>query len=619
VVKAWAGEECDDGNGASGDGCSDGCSVEAGYKCAVGTPSNGTRSLCEEVCGDGKRVGNEPCDDNNTDAGDGCSADCSVVERGWVCSGGEAGEDMDVCTYELLISKEAVETITTAVTAAVAGAVAGAVGASVGAAAGGGAAGGGAGAGGSGGGGGGPAIQPLIAVVQVVAMSSGIACDMGETQRAVSNSLGWAKMQMDLPAIVPQSEPILATNATDNRTSTLDDDDVVPSAAAAGAAEGSNSSSARRLLAKGGGGGAGGGEAVDAGEKDSSFNSEGEAADAGSDPVEVSYANEARMALVSSLYIFFVAMLLLGLTACAIQCCCFARVDNAEVRADKREAGMAVLAFITVIVINTVHVGVLESSVRCLCSSLVGQMYWIIALVALVVIGLGWPCFIAYIIYTAVTKLWWNKSTVEKEADEADLVKRGGYTAAELLAVQTAEFGGDEETRAALELGAARRQAMAENALRRQAREQEKLFGREAHLNDGGLGLLAAKRAEGELGMDDDGEEEKDEDPYAELRKSGCLGAMAACILDCMDRLNACCSCFLYFCCCGCLCAACCRKKRKDGVKEESGSWDISQHNFKTVYGSFFESLTYRYRMYALLPIVRTLIIGAAIPKSLLP
>ena len=50
------GEECDDGNGGSGDGCDATCHVE--------------------YCGDGvvNDNGQEQCDDGNTTSGDGCSA-----------------------------------------------------------------------------------------------------------------------------------------------------------------------------------------------------------------------------------------------------------------------------------------------------------------------------------------------------------------------------------------------------------------------------------------------------------------------------------------------------------------------------------------------------------------
>lgn len=48
-----------------------------------------TASTCRAlpvVCGDGVRVGDEGCDDGNTDPGDGCSAGCTV-EMGWTCEG----------------------------------------------------------------------------------------------------------------------------------------------------------------------------------------------------------------------------------------------------------------------------------------------------------------------------------------------------------------------------------------------------------------------------------------------------------------------------------------------------------------------------------------------------
>jgi len=78
-----AGEECDDGNHATGDGCTATCHVESGYSCvdAVGLPID-----CVTICGDGIVAGAEACDDGNTRDGDGCSATCGV-EVGWLCSG----------------------------------------------------------------------------------------------------------------------------------------------------------------------------------------------------------------------------------------------------------------------------------------------------------------------------------------------------------------------------------------------------------------------------------------------------------------------------------------------------------------------------------------------------
>jgi len=42
---------------------------------------------CEEYCGDGFNMGKNPCDDGNTEDGDGCSKTCQV-EEGWICTGG---------------------------------------------------------------------------------------------------------------------------------------------------------------------------------------------------------------------------------------------------------------------------------------------------------------------------------------------------------------------------------------------------------------------------------------------------------------------------------------------------------------------------------------------------
>ena len=78
--KIDTGEDCDDGNMKSGDGCTDLCQLEPGYTCPTpGQKCNPPR------CGDGNLTDNESCDDGNTSGGDGCSADCQMVEKGWIC------------------------------------------------------------------------------------------------------------------------------------------------------------------------------------------------------------------------------------------------------------------------------------------------------------------------------------------------------------------------------------------------------------------------------------------------------------------------------------------------------------------------------------------------------
>jgi fibro-slime domain-containing protein len=74
-------EQCDDGNKTSGDGCSANCLVvEQGYACA--TP--GAECAPAAICGDGAQVGAEQCDDGNTGGGDGCTPTCQV-ERDFAC------------------------------------------------------------------------------------------------------------------------------------------------------------------------------------------------------------------------------------------------------------------------------------------------------------------------------------------------------------------------------------------------------------------------------------------------------------------------------------------------------------------------------------------------------
>ena len=78
-------EGCDDGNTAPGDGCSPTCHAEPSCSAATGT--------CTSKCGDGIVMPAQPdgpvmpggaCDDGNSASGDGCSADCKV-EAGFQC------------------------------------------------------------------------------------------------------------------------------------------------------------------------------------------------------------------------------------------------------------------------------------------------------------------------------------------------------------------------------------------------------------------------------------------------------------------------------------------------------------------------------------------------------
>jgi cysteine-rich repeat protein len=77
-------EECDDGNLVPGDGCDEFCLIEPGWRCSGG--SRYSADQCEALCGDGIRMkGVEECDDGNTRGGDGCDPSCRVETGGWDC------------------------------------------------------------------------------------------------------------------------------------------------------------------------------------------------------------------------------------------------------------------------------------------------------------------------------------------------------------------------------------------------------------------------------------------------------------------------------------------------------------------------------------------------------
>lgn len=76
-------EDCDDGNSAGGDGCSE---------------------TCHNECGNGSVDGDERCDDGNLVAGDGCDLRC-LVEPGFTCDGepSECIEPTGACADPFLV------------------------------------------------------------------------------------------------------------------------------------------------------------------------------------------------------------------------------------------------------------------------------------------------------------------------------------------------------------------------------------------------------------------------------------------------------------------------------------------------------------------------------------
>ncbi|HXJ37309.1 MAG TPA: DUF4215 domain-containing protein [Candidatus Eisenbacteria bacterium] len=111
------GEQCDDGNFISGDGCSSACQLETtcgnhvidpGEQCDDGNTvaGDGCSDTCqyETVCGDGIKEGIEECDDGNTVAADGCSPTChleicgnAILDPGETCDDGNTSGN-DGCT-----------------------------------------------------------------------------------------------------------------------------------------------------------------------------------------------------------------------------------------------------------------------------------------------------------------------------------------------------------------------------------------------------------------------------------------------------------------------------------------------------------------------------------------
>lgn len=80
-------EQCDDGNALIMDGCT-GCMIEAGFAC-TGAPSRCTQGGSELPfvgCGNGMPDAGEQCDDQNAVTGDGCSSYC-FIETGFACEG----------------------------------------------------------------------------------------------------------------------------------------------------------------------------------------------------------------------------------------------------------------------------------------------------------------------------------------------------------------------------------------------------------------------------------------------------------------------------------------------------------------------------------------------------
>jgi cysteine-rich repeat protein len=113
ALNVTAGEACDDANLTNGDACDAACRVEecgnavldAGELCDAGEETATCDSDCSDpLCGDGRRnsIAGESCDDGNTAPGDGCNEVCvdedcgnSTVDRGEDCDDGTTSPTCD--------------------------------------------------------------------------------------------------------------------------------------------------------------------------------------------------------------------------------------------------------------------------------------------------------------------------------------------------------------------------------------------------------------------------------------------------------------------------------------------------------------------------------------------
>lgn len=114
-------ETCDDN--ISNWGCSSNCmsvvggNILGGWNCTNKTnPDNPSFQItvCEEICGDGKRVGNETCDDGTVnnwgccDALSSCPLKCKAPIDGWNCSntGTNPTTCSEICDDGLIVGLE---------------------------------------------------------------------------------------------------------------------------------------------------------------------------------------------------------------------------------------------------------------------------------------------------------------------------------------------------------------------------------------------------------------------------------------------------------------------------------------------------------------------------------
>jgi cysteine-rich repeat protein len=76
VFDPSAGQECNDGNRMSSDGCSQSCKIETGFIC---NSVVGQKSVCTNIyCGNGQVDPGEECDNGGLGTTNGCNNDCTL-------------------------------------------------------------------------------------------------------------------------------------------------------------------------------------------------------------------------------------------------------------------------------------------------------------------------------------------------------------------------------------------------------------------------------------------------------------------------------------------------------------------------------------------------------------
>ncbi|HEY5961823.1 MAG TPA: DUF4215 domain-containing protein, partial [Polyangiaceae bacterium] len=107
AVDADRGEECDDGNGLPGDGCSGACNIE--NKSTWSCPATGGACVSTISCGDGKVQGTEVCD-TGAAATLGC-LNCTDIDPFFVCATpGQSCTRIQTCGNAILEGTEACDT-----------------------------------------------------------------------------------------------------------------------------------------------------------------------------------------------------------------------------------------------------------------------------------------------------------------------------------------------------------------------------------------------------------------------------------------------------------------------------------------------------------------------------